>query len=74
MQFRRQPELHSDGIKVGLFGEEGRDELFVPAGGYTVANDVVSCVKNRDLVLLLPRFKELTTSDRKSTRLNSSHL
>ena len=45
MQFRRQPELHSDGIKVGLFGEEGWDEPFVPAGGYTVANDVVSYVK-----------------------------
>lgn len=54
VQFRRQPELHSDGIKVGLFGEEG---------GYTVANDVVSCVKNRDLVLLLPRFKERMVSD-----------
>ena len=39
MQFRRQPELHSDGIKVGLFGEEGRDEPFVPADGYTMAND-----------------------------------
>ena len=24
VQLRRQPELHSDGIKVGLFGEEGR--------------------------------------------------
>ena len=58
VQSRRQPELHSDGIKVRLFGEEGRDEPFVPAGGYTMANDVVSCVKNRDLVLLLPRFKE----------------
>ena len=58
MQFRRQPELHSDGIKAGLFGEEGRDEPFVPTGGYTMANDVVNCVKNRDLVLLLPRFKE----------------
>lgn len=63
MQFRRQLELHSDGIKVGLFGEEGRDEPFVPAGGYTMANDVVSCVKNRDLVLLLPRFKERLVSD-----------
>lgn len=63
VQFRRQPELHSDGIKAGLFGEEGWNEPFVPAGGYTVANDVVSCVKNRDLVLLLPRFKERLVSD-----------
>lgn len=63
VQFRRQPELHSDGIKVGLFGEEGQDEPFVPADGYTMANDVVSCVKNRDLVLLLPRFKERLVSD-----------
>ena len=63
MQFRRQPELHSDGIKVGLFGEEGWDEPFVSAGGYTMTNDVVSCVKNRDLVLLLPRFKEHLVSD-----------
>ena len=63
MQFRRQPELHSDGIKVRLFGEEGRNEAFVPAGGYTMTSDVVSCVKNRDLVLLLPRFKECLVSD-----------
>jgi len=44
VQFRRQPELHSDGIKAGLFGEEGWDEPFVPTGGYTMASDVVSCV------------------------------
>lgn len=63
VQFRRQPELHSDGIKVGLFGEEGWNEPFVPTGGYTVASDVVSYVKNRDLVLLLPRFEERLVSD-----------
>ena len=63
VQFRRQPELHSDGIKAGLFGEEGRNEPFVPADGYTVANDVVSYVKNRDLVLLLPRFEERLVSN-----------
>ena len=63
MQFRRQTELHSDGIKVRLFGEEGWNEPFVPTGGYTVASDVVSYVKNRDLVLLLPRFEERLVSD-----------
>ena len=46
-----------------LFGEEGRNEPFVPTGRYTMANDVVSCVKNRDLVLLLLRFKERLVSD-----------
>src|SRR5690625_1217097 len=67
------PEMHADSLE-GLLAQQPGLKVVIPSTPYDAKGLLISAIRNNDPVIFLEHMKLYRSLDRKSTRLNSSHV